>query len=506
MEAGIMSFMRDTITVTLYLVILFFVAFLVQTAECHVFQVGPARTYAQPSDVASLVQNSDTVEIDPGTYTDCATWNKNNLFLMGAGPGYTHLENSVCGQKGIWVIYGNNETVENIEFSGASISQSAGNNGAGIRAQGGSFTIRHCFFHDNQDGILSDPDSAGRTVLIEYSIFDNNGAGDGYSHNMYIGSNGAVRYASFTLQYCYTHRANIGNNIKSRADRNFILYNRIMDEDAPTSWDIDLPNGGQAFITGNEIEKGPNAQQHGTMEFGLEGLSNAPPQNLFIASNTFINDAGRGTYVNIPSSGVDTLEIVNNIFAGVNQNAMISNMPALLDSVANLVSASIPSVSLVNAAGYDYHLAKNSPAVGKGIPPGAADGSSLAPVDEYLDTANMKPRVIVGAIDQGAHEYTASNDITEQQFSVSAFGVTVVQNQSSGTLDFYIPISYIRNIVLSVFDILGRRIASYVGTPFSERMNGEKIQLSTSGMKTGIYFAQIVSPQGTAFVKYLLIK
>src|SRR5205823_2283684 len=117
-------------------------------------------------------------------------------------------------------------TVENFELSGAAISQNAGNNGAGIRHQGLNLTVRNCFFHDNQDGILGAPSTAGQgEVLIERSEFSHNGAGDGFSHNMYLGN-----YARFTLQSSYSHTGNVGHLMKSRAHVSSILYNRITDE------------------------------------------------------------------------------------------------------------------------------------------------------------------------------------------------------------------------------------------------------------------------------------
>ena len=105
--------------------------------------VGPTRTHTAPSQVSGLVQDGDTVLIDAGTYTDCTSWSKNNLLLMGVGNGYAHCENAVCGEKGVWNIDAgaNNITIENMEFSGASISGGEGGNGAGLRAQGGSYKI-----------------------------------------------------------------------------------------------------------------------------------------------------------------------------------------------------------------------------------------------------------------------------------------------------------------------------------------------------------------------------
>jgi hypothetical protein len=80
------------------------------------------------------------------------------------------------------VIAGNDTRIENIEFSGARVPDQ---NGAGIRQEGANLNLVHCYFHDNQEGILAGEDPASR-IVIDSSVFARNGAGDGYSHNIYI--------------------------------------------------------------------------------------------------------------------------------------------------------------------------------------------------------------------------------------------------------------------------------------------------------------------------------
>src|SRR5258707_1001241 len=66
-------------------------------------------------------------------------------------------------------------TLYNIEFSGAAV---ADGNGAGIRYQGGNLVLDHCYFHDNQDGLLAASDLAG-SITITNSEFAGNGNHDG---------------------------------------------------------------------------------------------------------------------------------------------------------------------------------------------------------------------------------------------------------------------------------------------------------------------------------------
>ena len=92
-------------------------------------------------------------------------------------------------------------------------------------------------------------------ILIERSVFDRNGYGDGQSHNIYIGQ---VR--SFTLRFSHSHDSIFGHEVKSRAKVNYILHNRLTDEnDGNSSYLIDLPEGGHGYVIGNILEKGGRA-------------------------------------------------------------------------------------------------------------------------------------------------------------------------------------------------------------------------------------------------------
>jgi len=92
----------------------------------------------------SLVGNGDTVLIDAGVYSgDVGIWRADNLVIRGVD-GMAHLkaDGAYAQGKGIWVIKGNNTTIEHVEFSGTVVPDK---NGAGIRQEGDHVTIRHCF-------------------------------------------------------------------------------------------------------------------------------------------------------------------------------------------------------------------------------------------------------------------------------------------------------------------------------------------------------------------------
>lgn len=350
-------------------------------------EVGPTRAVTLPSQAAAMAHDGDRILIDAGLYAgDAAVWRANNLTIRGVG-GRAHLRaDGVAAQgKAIWVITGQNTTVESIEFSGATVPDM---NGAGIRQEGPNLTVRDCYFHDNEDGILTGADPTS-DILIEGSIFDRNGFGDGFSHNMYIGH---VR--SFTLRGSHTHDARVGHLIKSRANLSIIEGNRITEEGgSDASMEAEFPNGGTVIIVGNFIQQGTNSQNSGIISFGSEGSTN-PNEGLFVAYNTVVNSLGRGTIV--ANRGTAPAVVVDNIFFG---GGTVLNGPGT--PASNLASA---APGFVDVANLDVHLQAGSPAIGAAVDPGMGGGRSLIPTIEYVHPARFTPRG--SGLDLGCFEHT----------------------------------------------------------------------------------------------------
>ena len=67
--------------------------------------------------------------------------------------------------KAIWVIKGNDNIIEAIEFSECSVPDQ---NGAGIRMEGTNLIVRNCHFHHNENGILAGNNDKSE-IVVEYS-------------------------------------------------------------------------------------------------------------------------------------------------------------------------------------------------------------------------------------------------------------------------------------------------------------------------------------------------
>ncbi len=357
--------------------------------------VGPGKTHPKPCAAFAAAADGDTIEIDvAGSYAgDVCGFKKNNLSIRGVGGGRAKIDaagKSAAG-KGIWVIGGNNTIVENMEFSGAAVPD---HNGAGIRQEGANLTVRNCYFHDNENGILGGVGD----VVVESSEFGHNGNcldPAGCAHNMYI----SATTTKLTVRYNYLHHVSSGHLIKSRALENHILYNRIMDEaDGTSSYAIDLPNGGTSFIIGNLIQQGAKTENPGIVAYAAEGARN-PGKDLHVINNTIVNDKGSGTFVQM-AGGVDPVDIRNNIFVGM--GVVTNQMSAVM---ANNFALGDPL--LVDRSGYDYHLKAGSPCIDKGVDPGMVGAMSLAAMFHYVHPSKFEARPSVATLDIGAYEFGA---------------------------------------------------------------------------------------------------
>ncbi|HEY1288905.1 MAG TPA: right-handed parallel beta-helix repeat-containing protein [Burkholderiales bacterium] len=358
-------------------------------ARADTLLVGPQHALKTPSEAAKVAHDGDVVEIEPALYAgDAAIWTQNRLTIRGRG-GRAHLraDGAHAQGKAIWVIKGSGYTIERLEFSGAKVPD---RNGAGIRLEGPGLTVRNSFFHDNENGILGGSDLES-DVVIEHSEFARNGFGDGHSHNIYIGT-----ARSFTLRYSYSHHAVVGHNVKSRAVKNFILYNRIADEkDGRASLAIDLPDGGLSFVMGNLIQQGPDNDNRTIVGYGIEGYKNILNE-LYFVSNTVVNDDPKGGVFVYVRPGADAVRLINNLFAGPGEL-----LAGKGESRGNLRTS---KTDFTDPDKLDYRLKAGAAGVGKGVDAGSAYGFSLRPAAEYRHPLGARARPTAGPLDLGAHQ------------------------------------------------------------------------------------------------------
>jgi hypothetical protein len=366
-----------------------------------VLSVGAGKPYATPCQALRVAPDNATVEIDGGSsYSgDVCVIYANNLTIRGVnGRPRIDAAGSNAAGKGTWVLEGANTIVDNVELLGAKV---ADRNGAGIRLDGKNLTLRNSFLHDNENGILTSNDGVS-DIVIENSEFGHNGYGDGYSHNLYVGI-----VNSLTFRYNYTHDANVGHNLKSRAKTNMIAYNRISSlapgqtgstVSGQPSYEIDLPVGGASYVIGNVIEQPAANQNPNLVAYGEEGMSSGYGSDLYVVNNTFLNDASSGTFILIGSTVSTPALIQNNIFAGP---GTITNQV----SAVRKTNYQAANPAFVDRANYNLTPASGAPFINAGTAAGTAPtGVSLTATRQYVHVANSAARPINGTIDIGAYE------------------------------------------------------------------------------------------------------
>jgi hypothetical protein len=263
------------------------------SAVARTWEVGPSRAIVSPDQVAALVADGDHVMFDPGIYRHCAIWQASGLTIEGrsrpAGMNHTIMTQTVitgppCADRGLFVFYGNDITVRGLTFEHA---RDSWHTGAGILMEGANLTVQNSQFLDNENGILAGG-PASSIVRIEQDVFRGNGSCEGAcAHALYVGKQ-IARLEVVGCRFLATH---VGHDIKSRALATIVRDNRI--EDGPngtSSYLIELPDGGDAEIVNNTLEKGLNSQNREVaISIGTEHRLNVT-HSLLIRGNRFTSE------------------------------------------------------------------------------------------------------------------------------------------------------------------------------------------------------------------------
>jgi hypothetical protein len=302
-------------------------------ADTKILTVGPSGQYQTiNSAVAIADQDADPnnyydIRVTPGVYANDFP-NVTRPMTIEVDPQYSgqpvvlNATENLPNEKGI-ILTVASLTVNGLTFTGAKISNALGGNGAGIRDQntgpGASLIVLNSTFTGNQEGILTgdDPDEV---ITVVNSKFVNNGNPNinYFQHGLYV--NNAFSLTVSESLFCGQL---IGHDIKSRAQTTTIGNNQLFDGAAnsalgcragSTSLAVDVPNGGIATISGNQIVQGATTQNYKLVDYGEEGLvyttitfslrtTRSPATELRMPPQSMIRIACRCSCRETPSQG-----------------------------------------------------------------------------------------------------------------------------------------------------------------------------------------------------------
>jgi hypothetical protein len=303
-------------------------------AETIVLTVGPAGQYRTVSAAVSAA-DADTdpsryynINITPATYTNDFPYVTRPMTIE-VDPRYPAKQvvlkatENLPNEKGIILTIAS-LTVNGLVFNGAAIANALGGNGAGIRDQntgpGASLVVQNSTSVGNQEGILTGDDPDEVITVINSRFFNNGNPNINYfQHGLY------VNYAySLTVSNSVFCGQLIGHDIKSRAQITMIENNQLYDGAADpavgcgagsTSLAVDLPNGGAATVSGNQITQGTTTQNYKMIDYGEEGriYSN---NNFLVTCNSFTS-IGTPSATAVYDPDCVPVQLQNNNFAGI---------------------------------------------------------------------------------------------------------------------------------------------------------------------------------------------
>ena len=367
-----------------------------------VLKVGKDKEFKTIGEASVAATNNCIVEVDAGIYTgDVAQWVQDSLVIRAIG-GEVVLDAAGKSMKemAIWVINGGTIYIEGFTFRNCTVRDK---NGAGIRHSKGFVTVKSCRFLNNENGVLTSNDGVS-TLMVLNSEFGYNGAGDGYSHNIYVG-----KIAGFEVSGSWFHHVDEGHLIKTRAKISKIKYNLIADgndEQSLASYEIDFASGGVGVVVGNIIQQSRNTRNPTIISYSREADRPWTENELYVSYNTIINNRSNSELIiNAPETPVMYQGAFNNLFSE-NTHFDMKFMDLETNNIwfktGDLTTDYIPTKQA-----YDLWLNKTDRDIDRHLSPKLKEmGVTLVPAAEYQHPMKIKPLeqapLIPGAIQNPA--------------------------------------------------------------------------------------------------------
>jgi hypothetical protein len=348
-------------------------------ASAATITVGAGAPVDTLAEAVRLAQDGDTIVLRSGEYRgDVAVLRQKKLTIRGLAPRPVLIADGQHAEgKAILVVRDGDILIENIEFRGARVPDG---NGAGIRFEKGRLRVRGCAFIDNENGLLT-ANFEDAELIIEDSLFAQAPPVEGRLHHLlYVGQIASLKVSG--SRFAQGHE---GHLLKSRARRTELAYNLIYDgAGGRASYEVDLPNGGDALLIGNIIGQSASTENSVLVAYGAEGRI-WPKNRLRLAHNTLISEGlAPAWFLRVwPSSAVTPIRAINNLSVGPGLFG-----PGATGDFRGNHAALRPM--LADADTLDFALAPGSALRGRGIDPRVVD-AELLPQAEFVLPIGTRP-------------------------------------------------------------------------------------------------------------------
>ncbi len=261
---------------------------------------GVVQTAAPLSTLIAATPTGGTLVLPAGTINGTSTI-PNACTINGAGMGNTIIDCtgiSPTYSKAVLVPLVPGVTISNVTIKGANISTALGNNAAGVRESGvgDPFTLTNVELTGNQDGILTFADN----ITLTGGSTHNNGAGDGYTHEMYI--NGDTTNTATLTNWNSTCGLLSTHALKTRAGTTIVSGGTFTGSPDTTGAVggsvIDVPDAGLFTATGTTFVIASGAANLLFLGYGMESTKNAAIGITVTFNNcVFTDNTGKGGYI-----------------------------------------------------------------------------------------------------------------------------------------------------------------------------------------------------------------
>ena len=355
---------------------------------------------ARPSPPPATATRSRSTPAAPTTATSAPSPRTGSPCAASAGARKIDAAGKNFGGKGIWVISGNDTTVENIEFSGATVPDK---NGAGIRQEGHEPHRAQLLLPRQRERHPERRRRDERRSSSSTASSRNNGFGDGYSHNMYIGHEGR-----FTLRYSYSH-AREGRAPRQVARRRELhpLQPPHRRETGPRATRSICPTAARRTSSATSSSKGHRPTTPRSSTYGVEGTTPENPGHDALRRQQHVRQRPhRPAARSSPWAARSRHRCRHREQHFLRAQARSRRKRARCRST-NFAQGDPAGRSRRT---FDYRLAPGSPCINTGSDPGTGAGFALLPSRHYVHPANAADRAIDGIVDIGAYEHGADLD------------------------------------------------------------------------------------------------